>query len=1069
VDIPLNYAINTGYNYGDPHNTVLILTINIGVNGGAAQPYAFDTGSAFFVTPNGTFGGTPLATNVTIDTYGNVATFSGNVYQTAASSLQFYSTPGATTGGITLGSSGNYNVTSYTSYTLSNNNPTNQQQPFGTAAVGVFGADGQAFRLANIPVGGVFGQTLEPNTSAGYIVSANGQSLAALNAQLGTNIAGGPLTGSQPSIQTVPQSITSCNPCVTVGLTPALLAQFLPVNTVDAAPGANATPFPNSNLLGIAKFVPFNFILDSNGGTAQFNQKVSLDTGWIDFNLSQNNNSAGTVLTMYANNGGTQDQFLIKASSGLSSPYHTSMSTGSDGFIGTGFFVQNSVLFDFSGQQVAYSTNFVTDANIFTSQPLVIDSSSVPLGLAGVISGPGGLAINAGGSATLSGTNTYTGATSVSGNGAYLALVGPGSISTSSGVTVSAGGVFDISGVSSSATIKTLSGDSNGVVWLGNNYLALSNAGGLFGGILAGSGGLALLSGNETLSGTNTYTGMTLVDGGTLNVTGSIASSAVTMVGAGAVLTGTGTVGPVVVSNGGTFAPAWGAPGTAMTVAGDLLLSSGSFYSVQLGSSATSPVNITGNAMLAGTMVAGVVPGSTIHKQYDILHAAALEGTTFSGVATNAPGFTTSLTYSATDVYLGLNAALSTLTSTFGTNAQHLAKVLDTTFNTTGSLPSAFIPLYTLSGSNLGNALNQTSGESATGAQQTTLQAMGQFLNLLTDPFMGRGSGVNGATSPTGYADDNGSASAYASGKKLSAERDAYAMFTKAPLAKVYEPRWSVWASGFGGSQSTDGNAATGSNSTTSSIYGTAVGAEYLFSPRTIAGFALAGGATSFSVVNSGSGRSDLFQAGAYVRHTAGNAYVTAALAYGWQDITTDRYVTLAGLDHLRAEFNANAWSGRLEGGYRFVAPVLGGIGIAPYAAGQFTSFDLPAYAESVVVGTPNFVQAYGGQSVTDVRSELGIRTDKSYAVQNGVLTLRGRLAWAHDFDPDRSVSATFTSLPGASFVVNGAAQASESALTTASVEMKWLNGWAAAATFEGEFSDVTQSYAGKGVVRYTW
>jgi hypothetical protein len=30
---------------------------------------------------------------------------------------------------------------------------------------------------------------------------------------------------------------------------------------------------------------------------------------------------------------------------------------------------------------------------------------------------------------------------------------------------------------------------------------------------------------------------------------------------------------------------------------------------------------------------------------------------------------------------------------------------------------------------------------------------------------------------------------------------------------------------------------------------------------------------------------------------------------------------------------------------------------------------------------------------------------------------------------------------------------------------MKWLNGWSA--SFEGEFSDVTSSYAGKGVVRY--
>jgi len=49
------------------------------------------------------------------------------------------------------------------------------------------------------------------------------------------------------------------------------------------------------------------------------------------------------------------------------------------------------------------------------------------------------------------------------------------------------------------------------------------------------------------------------------------------------------------------------------------------------------------------------------------------------------------------------------------------------------------------------------------------------------------------------------------------------------------------------------------------------------------------------------------------------------------------------------------------------------------------------------------------------------------------------------------------------------AAQASESALITASAEMKWMNGWSAGATFDGEFSAATYSYAGKGVVRYTW
>jgi uncharacterized protein with beta-barrel porin domain len=212
-----------------------------------------------------------------------------------------------------------------------------------------------------------------------------------------------------------------------------------------------------------------------------------------------------------------------------------------------------------------------------------------------------------------------------------------------------------------------------------------------------------------------------------------------------------------------------------------------------------------------------------------------------------------------------------------------------------------------------------------------------------------------------------------------------------------------------------------------------------------------------------------MFQAGAFVRHNAGAAYLSGALAYGWQDITTNRTVTVAGIDQLRAQFNANAFSGRVEGGYRFVSPWMGGIGITPYAAGQFTTFDLPAYAEQAVTGVNTFALAYASKSVTDTRSELGLRSDKSYAMADGIFTLRGRLAWAHDFNPGRNIGATFQTLPGASFVVGGAAQASDSALVTASAEKKWLNGWSAAATFEGEFSQLTKSYAGKGVVRYAW
>jgi uncharacterized protein with beta-barrel porin domain len=87
----------------------------------------------------------------------------------------------------------------------------------------------------------------------------------------------------------------------------------------------------------------------------------------------------------------------------------------------------------------------------------------------------------------------------------------------------------------------------------------------------------------------------------------------------------------------------------------------------------------------------------------------------------------------------------------------------------------------------------------------------------------------------------------------------------------------------------------------------------------------------------------------------------------------------------------------------------------------------------------------------------------------DAIFTLRGRFAWAHDFNTDRNIAATFQTLPGASFVVNGAAQAHDAALTTASAEMKFIGGLSLAATFEGEFSDVTRSYAGKAVVRYAW
>jgi autotransporter-associated beta strand protein len=604
-----------------------------------------------------------------------------------------------------------------------------------------------------------------------------------------------------------------------------------------------------------------------------------------------------------------------------------------------------------------------------------------------------------------------------------------------------------------------------------------------FNGQISDVGGLTFAGTNKTfLNATNTYTGATTVNGGTLMVNGSIASSSMTTVNAGGTLGGTGTVGNTTI-NGGTLAPGDPAGNIfgPLTITGSLVFTAASTYLIQVTPANASSV-VTGTATLGGaTVSANFAPGSFVAKRYTILNAnGGLSGTFGTVVNTNLPsGFKTSLSYDTQNAFLDLalnfvppppGPSAPNFGAGLNVNQQNVGNALINFFNTSGGIPMVF-------GSLTPAGLTQASGEAATGSQQTTFDAMNLFMGVLTDPSVaGRGDAVAVQTpAAPQFTEEEERALSYAPDgqKRTKRERDAYAaLYTKA-LKRAPDPdlrRWSVWAAAFGGSQTTTGNLALGSNTATSQVYGTAVGADYLLSPATIAGFALAGGATNFSLANlAGSGRSDLFQAGGFVRHTIGPAYLSAALAYGWQDLTTNRTVTVAGIDQLQARFRANAFSGRFEGGYRFVAPGAE-VGLTPYAAAQFTTFRLPAYAEQTISGANTFALSYAGKDVTAPRSELGLRSDKSYVMHDDdVLTLRGRLAWAHNYNADRNVAATFQTLPGATFVVNGARQSSEAALTTGSAEWKWTSGFSLTGTFEGEFSSTTTSYAGKVVAAYTW
>ena len=535
-----------------------------------------------------------------------------------------------------------------------------------------------------------------------------------------------------------------------------------------------------------------------------------------------------------------------------------------------------------------------------------------------------------------------------------------------------------------------------------------------------------------TLTGTSTVTEAWTVSTGTLSVDGSIASAALLTVNSGGTLAGTGTVGTTVINAGGTLAPG-NSIGT-LTVQGNLTFMAGSTYQVEVSPTASDRVNVSGMATLGGATVAALyAPGSYATKRYTILNAVGGVSGTFSGpINTNLPvNFTAALAYDATNAYLDLTLNYVPPGQGPTVNQANVAAALVNSFNVAGGIPLVF-------GGLTPTGLSLASGEAATGIQQATVDVMDRFLNLMTDPYS---NGRN--TSATQMADLG---------------RGPRGVIVAEPV------RWSAWASGYGGVQALGGNGVIGSHGTSTSIYGSAFGADYRVSPDTMIGFALGAAGTSYRLGQGlGGGSSDVFQVGLYGRHQMGPAYVAAALAYGWQDVTTERRVMG---DRLTGRFTANAFSGRIETGYRFAT---GFAGLTPYAAGQFVSYALPDYREQATAGSGLFALDYAGRSATAWRTELGLRADRAFQLGDAELTLRGRLAWAHNFNPNRLVGAAFSNLPASGFIVYGASQAADMLLTSAGAELKWTNGWSAAATFEGGFSSRGNSYAGRGTVRYQW
>jgi outer membrane autotransporter protein len=332
----------------------------------------------------------------------------------------------------------------------------------------------------------------------------------------------------------------------------------------------------------------------------------------------------------------------------------------------------------------------------------------------------------------------------------------------------------------------------------------------------------------------------------------------------------------------------------------------------------------------------------------------------------------------------------------------------------------------------------------------------GLFLKAMLDPFVQGRSGFGTATS-------------YAAERKPVPAESAFAAVLKAPpKATVIDERWGVWGSAYGGYNRTDGDAATGSNDLTARAGGFTAGADYRYAPNSVLGVAVAIGETNWGLASGlGKGNTDVAQVGGYASTRWHDFYLSAAVAGAWYNAKTDRFVFVAGTDHLRADFDAHSIGARVEGGWRYGTPRFG---VTPYAAVQVQSVSTPAYGEAAVTGANTFALNYAAETTTDTRTELGAWVDTRHALSNGVsVLLRGRAAWVHDFDPDRRIGALFQTLPGASFTVDGARAPEDAALISAAAELRLPNGVSFTAKFDGEFAGGSQTYAGTGTIRYAW
>jgi uncharacterized protein with beta-barrel porin domain len=484
---------------------------------------------------------------------------------------------------------------------------------------------------------------------------------------------------------------------------------------------------------------------------------------------------------------------------------------------------------------------------------------------------------------------------------------------------------------------------------------------------------------------------------------------------------------------------------------------------------------------LAGTLRASIQSGlyanTTITDAAVSLtgNGAAVITTTFDHFVSSSPFFTVTPIYNTGDPssynFLSLQLDRIPFGSVPGAtpNEQAVGNALEAAYSPSldpGSVPGQFFAnLFNITSVSV---LDQLSGAGTAAAQDASFSAASLFggtmlqqgLAWLDGTFAGAGIAVGG---PLGY-------SAPSAGKL--ADKPGYDAFAAIHRPDAPIGRWRAWGLGFGATRTTDGQASAGTANQSTNAFGGSFGADHEIAADFLAGFAVGGSRSQFSADSlSTSGHTDAALLGVYAIHRFGAAYLAATMNYARTDTSTGRTITGVGAtENATGRFAGDQLGGRLELGWKHA---MHGYSVTPFVAIEPATLWQHAYTESstTVGGAPGVLGlSYQANTITSFPMFVGAQFDARYQFSGGqVLTPYLRASWVHEFKPDRSITASFTSIPGTNFTAEGARAAAESARIDAGGALSLSRTTALFFNLNGEVSDRSQSIAGMGGARVTW